>query len=218
MSLTSSQLTKLNTDATLGITNNTTVLPSGTQTLLDGTVVTFQFAGTAINALPHTPDAAVDVAHWYNMQASPNFFGNYSQVLCSDIFNAITWKKMTPADAVPTTPDLSVQVWNARQQACLGLQLNLQILLSGRASVDATKGKVVSAFQDALSTVPSAANGATQDAGWAAVQKILCRKGTYAEKLFADTSGGAGDTNTTAATFTFEGNVNDSDIRTIWVI
>lgn len=171
---------------------------------------------TAINVVPVSPDNAQSVADWYNLQASPNFFGNYATVPASDIFNAITWKNLTPADAVPTTPDLTVQVWMARNAMCQTLQMNVQTMLLGRDTIDATKGKIRSGFQDSLSSVPSGASGASQDAGWAAVQKILCRKLSNVEKLLADTSGGNGGSNTTAATCTAEGQLSGADVLAIW--
>ena len=83
------------------------------------------------------------------------------------------------------SPALNVAIWNARNAMCQTLQMNVQNLIIGRLTIDATKGKIRSGFQDSLSTVPSGAAGVSQDAGWTAVQKILCRKGTFGEALFA---------------------------------
>lgn len=173
-------------------------------------------ADPAVNTQAHNDDGAFFVAAYYNGIAAPNFFVNYGHVPVADILNAITWKNFTPADAVPTDTALNVAIWNARNAMCQTLQMNVQNLILGRTEIDATKGKIVTGFQDSLSAVPSGAAGATRDAGWAAVQKVLCKKATRAEKLFADTSGGDGSSNTTAATAVFEGLVQGSDVIAAW--
>lgn len=203
MPLTTGQNTALKND----ILANTATIPAGQPW-------TNSFAGVQVKNVPNNDDGNFTIAGWYNQLASPNFFGNYSVVPASDIFNAVTWKNLTPTDAVPTDTALNVAIWNARNAMCQTLQMNIQTLLLGRTTIDATKGKIRSAFQDALSTVPSGAGGASVDAGWTATQKILCRKLTFMEKLVADTSTGAGDSNTTAATTTFEGLLSNGDVST----
>lgn len=181
-----------------------------------------------ISALAHTHDNAFAVAAWYNLTATPNFFGYYSTVPVAAIRGAIQWKKMTPADAIPTTPTLTVQVWQARNQMCQTLQFNIELLLglSSSGTIDATPNRIAQGFNDALSAVPSAAGGANQDAGWAipnGVQSVLNRKGTNAEKLFADVTNGTGANNTGTTTGPasfgpFEGDVQPGDINGIWGI
>ena len=57
------------------------------------------------------------IAAWYNLLTTVDFFGNYSKVPLSTIVGAIAWKKLTPIDAIPTTPSLSVELWTARSNA-----------------------------------------------------------------------------------------------------
>ena len=190
-------------------------IQANTATIPSGQTWTNSFAGVQVKFIPNTPDGNATVAGWYNQQANPNFFGNFASVQVNDILNAITWKNFTPTDAVPVDTALNVAIWNARNAMCQTLQMNVQNLIIGRLTIDATKGKIRSGFQDSLSTVPSGTGGANQDAGWAAVQKILCRKGTFGEALFADTSSGNGGGNTTAATFTFEGLLVPDDVNAV---
>lgn len=209
MPLTPAQITALAAD----IAANTATAP-GTQ--------------GAIKDLAHTHDNAFAVALWYNLTASPSFFGYYSTVPIAAVRGAIQWKKLTPADAIPTTPALTVQVWQARNDMCQTLQFNLELIMGTQpdGSLDATPNRIVQGFNDALSAVPSGASGVSQDAGWAipnGVQSVLNRKGTNAEKLFADTTNGSGANNTGTTTGPasfgpFEGAIQPSDINGIWGI
>lgn len=205
MSLTPQQLAALATD----IAANTATAPGTTG---------------AIKDLPHTQDNAFAVAAWYNLTASPNFFAYYSSVPLAAVRGAIQWKRLTPADPVPTTPALTVQVWQARNEMCQTIQKQIELLM-GVNGVDATQNRVVQGFNDALSAVPSGNGGAAQDAGWAianGVQSVLNRTVTNAEKLFANTTNGSGanptGTTTGPAVCTFEGQVSPDDVRSIWGI
>lgn len=198
--LTAAQLAALKTD----INANT-----NTVTFIDGAngQVVVQIKNTNANS-----GAAADaVAAWYNLPCAVNFFANYSTVPLSDIKGAIIWKNLTPKDAVPTTPDLAVQVWNARTIMCSACQFNVQMLLTPSSApgqvptIDATQSRVVTGFTDALSAVPSDTAGAVQDAGAINVQKVLCRLATNLEKLFADVTNGNGSTNLLAAKMVIEG-------------
>lgn len=182
--------------------------------------------GTAINALAHTQDNAFAVAAWYNQFPPSNlptpgadFFGNYATVPVTVVRNCISWSKLTPAD-VPSSSNAATFL------ACQSAQWNLELmgLTAPNGTLDCTKKNVVQGLNDALKAVPSGVSGAAQDAGWAGatgVKQNICRKGTNAEKLFADTSGGAGSTGADtshAATYTFEGLIQAADIRAIWGI
>ena len=197
MTLTAAQLATWKTDIT-----------ANTNTVLIGDVP------TAINTLNiNNGDHAFAIAAWYNGLASPDFFGNYHNVPASAVMNAVTWKNFTPTDAVPTDTSLNVDIHQGRTLLAQSYQFNLQTMLVGRDIIDATKASIVGGLKDCLNTnIPTGASGAGQKCGWSAVQTILCRKGSRIEKLLADTSGGTGADNTHAATFTFEGNVTDTDL------
>ena len=208
MSLTAAQALSLKND--INANTNSITYPDP----ITGTPITVQIKNTAAN----DGTAANAIATWYNLPCAVNFFGNYATVPLAKVKGAIAWKKLTPVDAIPASPQLDVVLWTARSNACQGMQFNLQMLLTPvsapgvPATIDATQAKVVTGFQDALSAVPSAAGGAAQDAGWASVQTILNRKASNIEKLLADLSGGNGAANTTPATFTFEGTIEGTDV------
>lgn len=152
------------------------------------------------------------IAEWYMLQASPDFFVWRTSVPLNEITDAIDWAKLTPAQAIPTTPQLDVLVWTAKAMLCQGKQFNLQNLLLGRASIDASRANIRSAFQDSLTGVPSKNDGTNQAAGWAAVEAIMKRLAKNIEKVFA--TGGNGDS-ATPATLGFEGVVTGDEISDI---
>lgn len=208
--LTAAQKTALKND----IAANTNVI---TVTYDTGAQVTDQ-----IKNLPNDGTTANAIAAWYNLFPGTNFFAYYATVPIAAVRGAIQWKKLTPADAVPTTPALTVQVWQARNEACRVLQNNLAMLLSPMGSggvIDATPNRIVQGFNDALSAVPSNTGGVAQDAGWNipnGVQSVLCRKVTNAEKLLADVTNGSGanqtGTTTGPAACTAEGDLTGPEV------
>ena len=171
--------------------------------------------GVQIKDIPYGNDNNIAIAAWYNLTASPDFWGNYSAVPLSTIRNAITFKNYTPADAVPTSDALAATIHMARTLFCQAFQLSVNNLFVGGAnSFDATKATLVASLKDATNTnMPSGVAGADRKGGWSDVQTILCRLARNTEKVLADTSAANGSSNTLAATFTFEGTVNVNDIE-----
>ena len=150
-------------------------------------------ADPVLNALPHNSDGAFEIARQYNLPANPLFYVWRSDASVDNIFDAITWASMTPAD-VPSAAD-SVQLIQTqinRGLICQSKQINLQILLQGRTTLNATKLKVRQALTDSLQSVPAGVNGANLDAGWIPVKATLYRPATRLEKLLV--TGGSGTT------------------------
>jgi hypothetical protein len=102
----------------------------------------------------------------------------------ADVYDAILWAKLTPADA----PDGTL-AWQCRSLACQGKQFNLQTLLQGRDFVRSNKANIRDGLQDALTLVPSGAGGATVSAGWSAVRVSLQRFASIFEKIYATGTG-----------------------------
>lgn len=208
MPLTPAQITSLTGD--LG-TNTATIVAS------DGATVQIR----NISAQQKNSDTAFAVAAWYN-QLTVSFWGYYRSVPIQAIKGAITWKRLTPQDAIPTDTALNVAIWQAHNDLCAALKASVMALMSMglNGTLDCTPNNVVQGFNDALSAVPSGASGATQDAGWSGASGVrpqMCRLGTNAEKLFASTTNGTGTDNTHAASFgPFEGVIQGSDVTAIW--
>lgn len=152
------------------------------------------------------------IAALFAAAAAPYFFVYRTNVPVQELFNAIDWAKLTPADA----PD-GTQTWANRSLACQGKQFNLQTLVVGQSQIDATKGNIRAALQDALTNVPSGASGATQSAGWVPVRDmVLARKGNRLEKLLATTTAQQdGSTAAKAATMQVEGSLSAQNVSDI---
>ena len=133
-----------------------------------------------------TEDGAAVIAAAYNALATPDYFVWQTRVPIDAVLDAVTWANFTPQDA----PDGTL-TWQCRSLACQGKQFNLQTILLGKAFIDATKSNVRAGLQDCTTGLPSGAAGATKSGGWVAIQLILSRKASRAEKLFA---AGAGTT------------------------
>lgn len=166
-------------------------------------------ADPALAAQPQTSDGYFEIARQLNRTASPLFWVYRSDVPTEDIYACIAWQALTPSD--PATDAL---LWTNRALACQGKQANLRLLLSGVRSLNATRPNIRAALQDALTGLPSGANGALQSAGWAVVRdNALARPATVAERLFALTSTAQdGSTPAKAATATHDGLLSVSDI------
>ena len=175
------------------------------------------FVGLAINTLPYqtNADAAVAIAGWYNQVATPNFFGNYSSVPLTDIKNAVAYKNFTPVDPVPVADVLSATIHMARTTLAAAFAMNLNnLLLGGSGTLDCTKPNIVQGLKDTLNTgMPTGANGNPLDGGWNVVKTVICRLGTFLEKVFADISGGSGADNGHAATFVLEGAIDYQTVQ-----
>lgn len=159
------------------------------QTLRDNIIAAADAACVALEADPTSGDLAYAVADLYNLTASPDFFVWHTKAPIGDILNAIIWTNMTPVDAVPTTPSLAVELYAARSNACQGKQMNLQNLIMGRTTIDASRPNIRTGLQDSLTGYPAGAAGATVAAGWTAVQLILSRKANRVEKVLATGTG-----------------------------
>jgi hypothetical protein len=127
------------------------------------------------------------MAEFYRQPSSPAFYVWKTDAATSDIYDAVDWAKMTPADA----PD-GTAIYTNRALLCQAKQLNLQILLQGRDRVDATKLKVRQGLTDSLQNVPAGVGGALLDAGWIPVKGTLYRQVNRGERLFATGTGTTG--------------------------
>lgn len=128
------------------------------------------------------------IADYYNTNASPDFMVWSETADVQSIFNAIDWAKMTPP--APSAAD-ATGIYRDRALTCQGKQFNLQTMLQGRETINASKINIRAGLQDALTGIPSKADGTNQSAGWATVQTTLQKKATNIEKLFSTGTGTA---------------------------
>jgi hypothetical protein len=158
-------------------------------------------------AYPLTADGYYDLAATLNGQATPAFWVWSTNVDVQSVRAAVVWANLTPADV----PD-GTQTWANRSLQCQGKQFNLQMLVPMTGTMSAADPNLRAGLQDALTAVRSGAAGASQSAGWTAVQLTLVRRAKYGEQILADTATGNGGTKPTAATMVFEGSLTDVDV------
>lgn len=161
-------------------------------------------ADGALAAQPLNSDGAFAIAAAYNATASPDYYVWNPRVDVQDIEDAVVWANFTPQDA----PD-GTATWTNRALACQGKQFNLQLMIAGKTTLDATKPGKRTGLQDALTSIPSGASGANKTGGWNAVQLVLSRKATRGEKLFATGTG----SQASPATMAVVGQITLADVQ-----
>lgn len=167
-------------------------------------------ADGVLNQITRNADGFAQIAAAYNAVAAGPFQVFRTNVPVQDIYDQISWAKLTPTDV----PD-GTQAWANRSLACQGKQFNTQIILQGQTVINAAKANVRAGLQDALTNVPSGVAGAAVSAGWNQIRdNALARSATRLEKLFANTAGGQnGTTAALAATMAVEGSVSPANIE-----
>lgn len=155
---------------------------------------------------PMNGDGDYDIANLFNQLATPDFYVWSPVVQVQNIYDAIVWANMTPA--APASPD-ATGLYRDRALTCQGKQFNLQTMLSGRETLNASKPNIRAGLQDALTALPSKSDGTNQSAGWAAVQLILSKKSTVFEKVLSTGTG----TQANPATMGYYGHITQQDVN-----
>lgn len=175
-------------------------------------------ATPAWSAIPNNDDGHFALAALLNATASPSFSVWRTDANVGAILDAITWANYTPNDAIAgsdTDPLLSVKI--GRLLTIQTKQMNLQLMLQGRQTIDASKVNVRAGLRDAVITIPSGASGQNTSPGGASGANVLnacVRNATEAERVLATASQGSDQTGTvTARVMGFEGNVSPSDVQ-----
>lgn len=160
-------------------------------------------ADGTLAAFPLYGDGPYNIAIELNKPASPEWYVWKSNASVDDIYDAITWASLTPADA----PD-GTAIYTNRALICQTKQMNLQMLLQGKQQLNATKLKIRQALTDALQNVPAGAGGALLDAGWLPVKNTLYRRANRVEQILSTGTGTAGQ----PATMGYEGTISGQDV------
>lgn len=142
-----------------------------------------------------------EITRIYNLSSA--FIVWKTSVPVQDIFDAIVWANMTPAAA----PDGTTQ-WTNRNLQCQSKQIALQTIVLGREQLNTSKPNIRQGLQDALTALPSKADGTNQPAGWVGVLALLKRAATTCEAIFATGTG----TDTTPGNLGVEGTLDVSEV------
>lgn len=172
------------------------------------TLKTAILADNTLNAFPNNTDGAAGIAALLNTLAVPDFMVWRTEVPVANIFDAITWVNYTAAD-----PPEATGIYTARAMAIQTKQMNLQNMLTGRATLDASKVNVRAGLRDAVVALPAGASGAAVSAGGASGATVLnacTRKALRIEKIL---TAGPQTTGTVAAdVMGWEGQVSYQDV------
>lgn len=135
----------------------------------------------------------------------------------SAIYDAIDWTKFTPTGAMDDASLTDATVAARRQAQLLAIQtkqMNLQNMLQGRTTVDASKANIRAGLRDAVIQLPAGTNGAGVAAGGTngtTVLNALVRKANRFEALYATTQATTGAV--TANLLVVEGQVTSDQIQ-----
>lgn len=166
-------------------------------------------ADGTLNAYPNTTDGNLDMAsEQLNKLASPDFLIWNSRTPVQAVFDSIDWSKYTPTDAVDSTV-----LYSNRLLMIQTKQMNLQNILVGRDTVDATKLNLRAGLRDSVIQIPAGASGANVAAGGASGSTTLAacsRKALLIEKIL--TTGAASTGTTTFDLPGYEGQISGADV------
>lgn len=185
------------------------------------TTTQLQALKTAINAnptwaaYPMGADGYFALAQVLNAQAAPTFTVWRTDAPVANIIDAITWANYTPNDAVgsaDTDPLLSRKIgWLLTAQT---KQMNLQLMLQGRDTLNCSKATLRAGLRDAVILVPTGTGGANTSPGGASGVNVLnacTRPATEAEKILAGATESTGSV--TASVLGFEGALTGQDVE-----
>ena len=155
-----------------------------------------------------------EIARLYNLTAAPAFPLWRTDASVDAIIDSITWAGYTPNDKVASTdtdPALSRKIgWLLEIQV---KQMNLQLMLQGRSSINCSKATLRAGLRDAVIQVPSGASGAATSPGGAngaTVMTACTRNARVVEKALAGAQETTGTV--TANLVGFEGTITAEDV------
>ncbi len=165
-------------------------------------------ANPDLNSLPLSNLGSIEIARLYNLASTQDVWRTEAPV--NAINDAIDWSKFTPADAADSTA-----IYTNRVLLIQTKQMNLQSMLQGRTTVDASRANLRAGLRDAVTALPAGAAGASVVAGGAGgvnVLNAMVRKATRFEKLFAGADATTGTV--TAKLLVVEGMVSGDEVQT----
>ena len=165
-------------------------------------------ANPDLNSQPMSNLGSIEIARLYNSASTTDVWRTDAPV--NAINDAINWSSFTPVDVADGTA-----IYTNRLLLIQTKQINLQSMLQGRTSVDASRANLRAGLRDAVTALPAGVAGAAIAAGGpggVTVLNALVRKATRAEKLFAVTDATTGSV--TAKLLVFEGTVSGDEVQT----
>ena len=165
-------------------------------------------ANPDLSSQPMTNLGSLAIAALYNAASTQDVWRTEAPV--NAISDAIDWSKFTPVDAADGTATYTNRLLLIQTK-----QMNLQSMLQGRATVDASRANLRAGLRDAVIALPAGTAGAPVAAGGAGgvtVLNAMTRKATRFEKLFAGADAQTGSV--IAKLLVIEGSVSGDEIQT----
>lgn len=174
------------------------------------------FADPTAAAFFAAPGNAAGLRAYLNAASGSNAWRTDAPIV--GILDAITWANYTPSDAIAASdPTLTQQI--GRLLTIQTKQMNLQLMLQGRETLNCARPNVRGGLRDAVIQIPSGASGANTSPGGANGSTVLAqcvRAATRAEVMLAAQSQASDTTGTTTArVLTFEGDVSEVEAATL---
>lgn len=164
-------------------------------------------ANADTNTIPLTNAGSNTITAMYNAASTTDVWRTDAPV--QGIYDAIDWSKYTPVDAPDGTATCTNRLLSIQTK-----QMNLQSMLQGRSTVDASKANLRAGLRDAVIALPAGAGGALVAAGGVGGVTVLTactRKATRFEKLFATQTATTGTV--TANLLVLEGALSSDDVQ-----
>lgn len=166
-------------------------------------------------AYPNDSDGNYNLAQALNVTAAPAFKVWRTDAPVDAIIDAITFANYTPNDAVASGDSGdTLHRKNGWLLTVQTKQMNLQLMLQGRQTINASRATLRSGLRDAVILVPTGAGGANTSPGGASGVNVLnacLRNATEAEKIL--TTGGQTTGTVTADVMGFEGQLSAQDVQ-----
>lgn len=163
-------------------------------------------------AFVNNGDGNYALADVLNTAASPTMSVWRTETPITDIADAIDWSKYTPTSLVDDATLTLALTANQRMAQLLAIQtkqMNLQLMLQGRTTLDCSKANIRAGLRDAVISVPSGSAGAGTAPGGSSgttVLNVCTRLANEVEKIFA--TGPATTGAVTAYLLGYEGKVD----------
>lgn len=152
------------------------------------------------------------IADYYNASPVVQVMGWNTAAPTSAIVDAITWTAFTPTD---TTDGTAIQTNRA---LVIGIkQFNLQNIINGRTTIDASKAGIRAGLRDSVIALPAGTNGALISAGGTSGVNVLnacTRVSSRLEIMFASSPVSTGTVS--AVIYSIQGAIGQQEISDIW--
>ncbi len=149
------------------------------------------------------------MTEFFNLPATPTHAVWATDVVVGAVQDAIDYTAYTPNGTIDATAAVTNRLLAAQTK-----QMNLQLMLQGRETLNASRNRTRASLLDAVTNLPTGNSGALQSAGGADGARVLnacTRPATRAEKLYTVSTATTGTV--TANVLVFEGSISEADVN-----